>query len=264
MNILFKPSRKPLLYKVDLKLYNDLSKVKENILTYKIEVSLIKETLKGYVLNFKRSELLFNKSKDHSPINEIIIIAGEILNDLILEISQYGEILKVRNLKEVRDKWKEIRFRIIETYQGPIVERIISPIENKLSDDTIFLNSLESDPFYNSFLSGIYGKYTSNQLTIDYIIPRIFGMGDLVVKKKNTVKQTTAKNIFVSSDIKVSAQSKALFSQKYTADDDINFAFDYRYEFSSDKCIQSIDISQELYQGCLKTNGSDISINLQV
>lgn len=262
MQLLFDISRRTQNYQVQIDTYNE--KNKKNTLRYTMLIHQEKESWSGKVIRFNRTEIQLNDPKDLDPINEILLIAGEVQNDLLLEISDYGKVLKVKNDKDMQLKWNEIRYRIQETYQGQIVQKIIAPMENNIKNQDVFIQSLDKDPFFFNFLKGIYGDYSGNIVEFEGIIPAAFGYGNLPVVKKNRLYSddlTSEKKI--SSTISITQEDITRFKQLITPDVneilDIEMKAEYRF---MNKFIQKITVNQNLFLDKLPKRGVTLTVNL--
>jgi hypothetical protein len=155
--------KQPLQYKVEFTTFDESMKISENKLAYKVVINRKRETLKGYLINVKRSDILLNGAKDQNPFTEILQIAATIYHDLDIEVSNLGKIVKVDNMKNIRKKWAEIRFKIDNTYTGDVVESLMQQTDKIIADDELFLKSFRNDPFFFYYFF-IYGNYDNKNI----------------------------------------------------------------------------------------------------
>lgn len=252
MHVFYSPSKKVLDYDVNIKIYNKDSKIQTNNLSYNCLISFIKENIKGYVVNIKRQKILLNNKTDHSPINEILLISGNILNNLDLEINQYGEIIKVKNLNDIHELWKEIKFKIEQTYVGNIVSSIIKPIEEKIRDEQLFIQSLNKDPFIHNYFGIIYGKYNND---LYFFEDELDGMSE----KKINIKRRNRLSISDQEQIQIDVIGTADII-KDKEEKNISYNIKSNYILTQKKEIRKFSVIQEFFQDDLKKKGLYIDV----
>jgi len=252
MYVFYSPSKKVLDYDVNIKTYNKGSKIQTNNLSYNCLISFIKENIKGYVVNIKRQKMLLNNKTDHSPINELFLMSGSILDNLDLEISQYGEIIKVKNINDIHELWKEIKFKIEQTYVGNIVSSIITPIEEKIHDEQFFIQSLNKDPFIHNYFGIIYGEYKNDLYSFEEELDGLYEK-KLDIERRNRLSISNQEQIQI--DVKGTAD---IIKEK----DEKNISFNIKsnYILTQKKEIQKFSVIQEFFQDNLKKKGLYIDV----
>lgn len=245
MVILFQPTNLELRYNVKFETYNKDSKVTHNTLDYICDILYKKETFRGYILNFKKHDILLNNSKIHEPMNEIALISGELLNDLDLEISIYGEILKIKNLKAIHEKWQKIRFKIEHTYQGDLVKKIVEELDKNVMDEKRFIDSLYNDPFFNNLFLGIYRNYPNNKVKYDSLLSNFAGFKTIGIEKKSTAEKINEKEQIIKGKVYLKEETKKILLEEKKIKD-IELLFITTHYIASPGYVIQMDLRQEL------------------
>lgn len=149
-------------YRVTLNLFDKRAEKTDMKLEYQMHFTLLNKTLrKKNIVRLQRDNINLNDSNIHDPLSEISLISGEVLNDLELEITENGDITRIKNLKEINKRWKEdIRFRLEHTYKGGVVDNILSHMDKQIDDEPMFIRSLQKDPFFYFYIKALSGKET--------------------------------------------------------------------------------------------------------
>jgi len=162
MSIYVHPPEQPLSYQVEIRSFDRMAEIPENVLRYKSVIAFKKITFNGCVLNIKRSEISLNNQIDQDPYIEILLITAKVLDDLDIEVSLFGNILRILNMKAIRNQWKEICYRIEHTYTGDFVESLMQGMSQIVADDDLFIQSLYRDAFLGYYFQLIFGEYGRN------------------------------------------------------------------------------------------------------
>lgn len=266
MYILFRPPlKKTLTYQVSVKTLDNSPNIEKSTLTYNCSLRLKKETLKGYIVNIKRSDVLLNNTRDQSPINEILLIAGEILYNLDLEISEYGKVIKIHNFNEILQKWEDIKFKIESTYKGKVVQEIIDSINKKIQFEKTVIESLDKDPFFFYVFNGVYENYTNNECLFSGLL---YGLSDipLSITKNNKLLINKDKTIHLVYQIIANQEEIETWKTRLAGDRGDNGVLDViingQYILSEDKSIESIMAHQEAYWDSQLFKAIEVNIQL--
>lgn len=247
MVIIFRASKEPLTYNVLFETYNPKAKRIKNTLSYHCDVQQKSETFKGYVVNFKRYDIILNNTKIHDVMNEIALISGELIHDLDLEISNYGEILRIKNYKEILKEWERVKSNLIYTYQGEIVDSMLDELEKNILDEKQFINSLYKDPFFCNFLGDIYHNYANvENYEIESKIFNFGGMRSISIIKSYEISENEdrSRTIMCRSIIPEKEVQRIKEEQKVN---EIWFNQTSIHNISSAKHIKSVSLNQELF-----------------
>jgi hypothetical protein len=191
----------PLLYQVEIITFDESMKMPENKLGYKVIMCRKRETLKGYLVNIKRGDVLVNNTKDQNPFTEILLMMATVYHDLDIEISNFGKIVKVDNMKGVRKKWEEIKFKIDHTYTGDVVEPLMKQTDKIISNDELFLNSFRRDPFFFYYFF-IYGNYDDKHILYKNNVP-LYGFLSESVKVCARLLHTKENKDGITAEVKM-------------------------------------------------------------
>ncbi|MDL2303365.1 hypothetical protein LJC28_03110 [Dysgonomonas sp. OttesenSCG-928-D17] len=268
MKILFRPiaENKNVCYKVSIKNSSESLKQKESLLTYECIVTLKKETWNGYVVNFHRQNVLLNKSKSQEAIHEILLISGQVLYDLDLEITSEGKILHIKNWEQLQEKWKEIKFKIRATYKGEIVEKIISPMDQTLKNQETTISSLSKDPFFNSYLIGIYGEYKNGEIVFEGIHQWFLPKYRLSIMQKNEVFESELNEFHITSVSKVAQNNIDILEKQWKKegeDSNVEVDLSIRYTLTQNKTIKKILVNNALFYNNHMIRNIEVNIQQQ-
>lgn len=268
-SILFIPvqDNKELHYKVTITNYADQSKREASCLKYDCFLKFKKQSWNGYIVNFQRTNLDFDHTNKHEPIFELFLVSGQILYDLDLEVSSYGEISHITNWKTVQAKWEELKFKIKSNYKGEIVDRVLSQMDIPLQKEETAIASLSKDPFFYNFLMGIYGYYKKGSTTYQGKLSGFIPQQDLSITKTNHLLDNRPNGYRVESSAKVSQtilESMAARLQIDQTKDPLTFDLTSVYDLSEKKVIKSIAVKNVLLHNNHILNKSKVYIQQQV
>lgn len=265
MYIYFKPkhNENP-TYQIVIQTTEDTDHLQESESAYTCTFTLKAETLKGYVVNIKRSDILLNNMNEHSSLNEIQLITGEILSDLDLEISPYGEILKIKNYPEVQKKWRILKNKIENAYKIAIVGKIITSMDMTLQNQETTLALLNQDFFFYHYLAGIYGEYTNEKKAYEGLV---WGVSDipLEVTKYNRLSLDDMDQMYVEFSMKIRPESLNVWQtglSKNRGIGTLDATLKGNYHFLPENNIKSIDSCFEAYWNQQLFKRVHININL--
>lgn len=274
MYIFFRiPQKEILEYNIEINTFDKNLKSQYSKLTYTNTIKLKKETLKGYVVNFKRSDILLNDSLEQSPMNELLMVSGEVLNDLDLEISKYGEIIKIRNIKAIQEYWKDIRFKIVNSYKGNIVENIVINLDQKINDETLFIQSLYKDLFFFNYLRRIYGEYKKvygeykNEIKInDEEIIGFIETISLYVMSKFKIAQTESDKTLVNVSMRCDKETVDRMQSYFdpiTDKQKIDMGYECNYQISANRYIESFNAMIDIHSNTVLYKKNEIKMFLK-
>lgn len=264
MNIFFRLPKGTLVYNVEVKTFNDGITKPENVITYKIHISLVKDSFSGYVVKFKKANLLLNNSGDYDPIYEILAISAQALDDMELVISGSGEIVKVKNLKEIQKLWSELLYKIESTYKGDIVDKIIKPIDKTIKDEKLFIKKLYKDSFFHSYFNGIFGTYSTDVFNKGSYNLLISGT-PVKVANKGRIVETDTKRKAVNIDHFVSPQDLDTLQQAYSkkkGEGKLSLNLRTDYIISESDLFEKIESLYEFYWNNRLFKSQQVKINL--
>ena len=257
------PEKECLHYQVSVETYSENAKQKGNILTYDCVISLKKETWTGFLVNIRRDNILLNKTKIQEPINEVLLIAGRLLQNLDLEINHEGNILRIRNIEEIKKYWEEIKVVINESYKGSVVERVVDSIEKNIEDEALMINSLYKDPFFYYYLKYIYGNYPDNSLTFNEMLPGLVSGQTLSAVRINNLKVSNNKELIIYSESHVSKENIESLSNLLIQsgnEGNVKIQLNTKYNLSPEKVLQSIHVNNEVYYNHLMEKNIQVNI----
>lgn len=221
----------------------------ENQLTYEYQIKLLRNTMKGYIASFHRSNMLINETRDQSPINEMMLIAGELQSELELELSDSGVVLRILNWGQLQEKWIRLKEKITYTYKGNIVAPFIESIDRRMLDEKLFIQALDKDLFFYYYLKGVYGEYEHNTTGFNGQLSGIYSK-PLQVEKQNKLITKDKDSFCIDFTTQLTPESFAMLQTDISKDKgegQLGIEIDGSYDFESYKCIQSIRAEHRMY-----------------
>ncbi|RNL69204.1 hypothetical protein ED312_22675 [Sinomicrobium pectinilyticum] len=155
----FKPAEKPLNYGV---MYTISSGEKEeNTLKYRVRVTFVKQDEKGYVFEINRLSKTYVNDEEASEIaDELAEKVSGAVYPLEVVIDEDGNWMDIANHPDIRKRWKQVKKRIFEEYDGAWVEQYVAESEASLVDKELLKKSLSGDWFLAAYFGQIYVDYT--------------------------------------------------------------------------------------------------------
>ncbi|MBO0358412.1 hypothetical protein J0X19_10690 [Hymenobacter sp. BT186] len=101
-------------------------------------------------------ELLDFQQTDQSPLAVLLKDLNPVNNQLLFEVSAYGDLLAIRNLEEVQEQWRGLRPHIVAKYGRTAEGRaFIEGFEQRLSSDSL-LSSFLHKGAYGILFPGVF------------------------------------------------------------------------------------------------------------
>ncbi len=235
------PPQKDITYQVDIQTYLKDCKKDNSSLSYDINFRLKKETFSGSVIEINRKNMILDDTKIHNVMNELLLLTSNILNNLELKIDRSGKIHKIRNMKQIHQKWKEIRMQIDSGYTGDVVSKLVNPMEKIIMNEELFSQALLKDPFFR-FYFGIYGEYNQNKMIQQQHVSdfRIMNKSTYQVIETNYLQQTESGNYIVLKKINT---DKSILEEY----ENLNVKLHCKYSLSNEEYLMSMKSTQEVH-----------------
>lgn len=267
MNVLLKLPRKyEQMYNVEIKTYNNALHSSQNILRYINTISLKKETIKGYSIRIHRSDVRLNDTKDQTPVNDVVLIAGKVLHDLELKVSQYGQIYKINNFKEIQKKWEETKFIIESNYKGNIVKKMIESMNLTIINKDTLINSLDKDPFIFNYLKGIYGEYENDVCEFKQNIYALSSKSSISINKSCRMQKLSDGKYDISATSSLTDESIHMLNkelkEKY-GEGSVDTEIEHYYTMSSERNIEKLKLKQRLFWNSQTIKSMELNVSLK-
>ena len=157
--LLLKPTQNKMNYGV---MYTIKSGNEEN--TLKFEVSIVykgKTISDNNIFEIDRiSKTFINDEEVNTIADELAVKASEVLYPLEVVVTNEGKWIEINNYKEINKRWKKVKAKILDEYEGEWVERYLMLNEKTLENEDYLLDSLKKDWFLNSYFNTIYVYYS--------------------------------------------------------------------------------------------------------
>jgi len=102
------------------------------------------------------SELLNFRQTDKSPLAGLLADLNPVNNQLLFEVSTYGDLLAIRNREQVEEQWQGLRPHIVQKYgRTPEGSAFIEGFEQRLHSDTL-LSSFRHKGAYGVLFPGLF------------------------------------------------------------------------------------------------------------
>ncbi len=191
-------------------------------------------------IEFFKYNFFINKKQPSLIIDQIADEINDALYPIILHIDKRAELLSVENLDEIKERWTRKKSKLKLEYQGRIVDKIFQQVDNRINHKVNFELSLEKDVFISTFLSNLFGSYSTNlKSERGLLLPLSPGSSSFLIKGTYKLKRdiTTYNTIFVEFEgtRSFNYQELKIFNKNPDAKIDINTKADF--DLHQDTCL---------------------------
>ena len=143
-------------------MYTILSGKEENTIKFECNVAFKRVNLEGdYIFEINRiSKTFINNEETSSIADELAEKTSAVLYPLEVIVNDEGNWTGINNYKEITSRWKKVKKRILDEYEGEWIEQYLLLNEETLEEEASLVNSLKKDWFLNSYFNAIYVYYT--------------------------------------------------------------------------------------------------------
>ena len=140
---------------------------------YDVEISKDKKWKKSRpIYCVKRGEQQIYPIVDN-PLVELIRESTSIGQNLSLQINEQGELKRLLNLKEIQYYWqRRLNVKIESQYEGLVVANMVKQLEVLVENETLFVEKLKKDVFFNHYCGILYGSYHYDEACNGYVKQR--------------------------------------------------------------------------------------------
>ena len=100
-----------------------------------------------------------------------------IFDEVILYANHKGSIIKIINLEDIRDRWKEVKNELMEEHQGAAFEEFLSDTDDFLQNETDIKKFIQSKEMYGLYFNDCWGIHHLHE-------PRFEGL-EIMLKEPN-------------------------------------------------------------------------------
>ncbi|MFD2908242.1 hypothetical protein ACFSX9_05790 [Flavobacterium ardleyense] len=149
-------------------MYTILSGKEENTLKFECSVAFKRLTSEGdFIFEINRISKTFINDEETSTIaDELAEKTNAVLYPLEVVVNDEGNWTGISNYKAIKTRWKKVKKKILDEYEGEWVEQYLLLNEETLEEEASLVNSLKKDWFLKSYFNTIYIYYT-NKLHIE-------------------------------------------------------------------------------------------------
>ena len=132
---------------------------RQNLSERLIEVSVSDTSPHGSMVILKYLDVKITLEKELRKMELLINELADIYSLLIVKVNKSGDITGLENMDEIQAKWKMLKKKIREEYDGYEVQDFLAGVDRKINTPGSVLNELKSYPFYGILFNGIYTRY---------------------------------------------------------------------------------------------------------
>lgn len=162
-----------------------------NTIKYELSVKWLKSNEKFHLFEIeKTSKTYINDVEPDSIADEIAMITAEVLYPLQVVTNLSGELVALKNFKEIASRWERTQEKLREQYTGEWIEKYIQLNNNTLRDERLVFSSLKSDYALRAYFNGIYGVYTKGfELHKESSFPFNLDAGEIAFSLKHKMEK---------------------------------------------------------------------------
>ncbi|WP_103867235.1 hypothetical protein [Aquimarina sp. I32.4] len=125
---------------------------------YEIDIMCLEQKDKhNYIFEIYKHPVYANEKKPDSIIDELAASCGAIIYPLQIMVNSAGAAIEIINYKTLQERWKNTRSKIKQSYNGAIVNQLISNMDHMVDQpDRIKEELLHKDWFMVLFFAQIY------------------------------------------------------------------------------------------------------------
>ena len=194
-------------YAVQISIDGEIDDDVSNI-SYNAKVHYTKEYTKPYFFTeVVISNFLLNEKPPQTTMQNIALECSKAIEKCVFQVNTKNEIIGLDNYKEIVEKWRHIKEKIVQEYEGEIVDKYLAVFEKSLENETVLLEKIKKNLFISQYFFPIFDEpyhgfqkknvETFNFFTIDYqeeVIVEIENQGDFDENGKATISKQLIKN----------------------------------------------------------------------
>lgn len=136
-----------------------------NEVKYQLRLTRLKPVVEGQALfQIERiSDVFINETLPDFIADRLAYAAGKVFYPLVIAVDHNGGFESIYNHKEILNRWPSVRNKILNDFEGGLVEDYLLKMEQQLSSqDNIQIAFLNNDWFLHTFFRPIYKEYGRN------------------------------------------------------------------------------------------------------
>ena len=179
-----------------------------SVISYKVAVHYTKELLKPYFLTeVTITSFLLNFKYPDSLMQIIALKCREAIEKCVFQVNTKNVIIGLENYNEIVEKWTQIKQKMIQEYDGEIVDKYLILFEKSLENEAVLLKTIKKNLFINQYFFPIFdepyhgfqkkGVETLSFFNLDYeeeVIIEVENQGNFDENEKAIVSKQLVKN----------------------------------------------------------------------
>ncbi len=138
----------------------DSSKKSKMQVHYEIEVLLVKKRIdNSFVFELRKKEVFINEKRPNLFFDTLADQCGKVIYPIKVLVSPYGEVIKVFNHKEIKDRWSQQRILLEKRYKGDEVTLMLDQMSIAINSFQKINTIIKEDWFFTLFFNSIHGGY---------------------------------------------------------------------------------------------------------
>lgn len=164
---------------------NEVEKLK---IHYKTSVKKEKD-----IITITREEVYINNKRPDLVVEQMADKLSGVLYPLVLAINPDGTIKAIVNHKEIQERWRELKPKLNEYYQGEEAKGLFQRVNNIVKNKDQMLNILRGDLFFSLFFIPLYQNFDDTQkcnTEIELSIEGVIELFDVIFSLSREISPT--------------------------------------------------------------------------
>lgn len=219
---------------------------------YDLNLRYVKQEEKDKVFELNRISKVYINDEEADAIADVLAVkVAQVLYPLQILIDENGSFSGIANHEQIQQRWKVVKDKIYDEYEGEWVEKYIELNEEVINDKESMEFSLLNDYFIRTYFNGIYCEYPENKSRTGGIqFPVLHEVSDINFKVKSEIEEYYDESNFI-----VLNQNGIIDEER--AKEDLESKFNFPFYANPDS---NYTIAEGTYRGKYFLNPSDHSI----
>ena len=219
---------------------------------YDLNLRYVKQEEKDKVFELNRISKVYINDEEADAIADVLAVkVAQVLYPLQILIDENGSFSGIANHEQIQQRWKVVKDKIYDEYEGEWVEKYIELNEEVINDKESMEFSLLNDYFIRTYFNGIYCEYPENKSRTGGIqFPVLHEVSDINFKVKSEIEEYYDESNFI-----VLNQNGIIDEER--AKEDLESKFNFPFYANPDASYTHAD---GMYRGKYFLNPSDHSI----
>ncbi|WP_344923956.1 hypothetical protein [Aquimarina addita] len=136
----------------------------ETNIKYKLSIEHIAErenSYNAYKIN-RAEDVWINHKTPESSYDQFSFLSSQFIYPLEVETTATGNLNKITNYKEIKERWKAHEILLQKKYQGDFVSDYIKSMSFSLVNEDVFFSKIKNDWFIYLYFSPLYISYSDD------------------------------------------------------------------------------------------------------